>query len=59
MDVLGVIRLTLGGAGMGGGLVLVWRFLLLLVSIDTDKPRAITRRNRSAPRYASSTKRRP
>jgi hypothetical protein len=43
-----VMRLTLQGAGIAGRLVLLLRFLLLLVSIDPEKPRAITRQNRSA-----------
>ena len=53
-----VMQAGLVGAGMAGGLFLLWRFLLVLVSLDPDKPRAVTRQNRSASGYGSSSTRR-
>jgi hypothetical protein len=58
MAAVDVMQSGLVGAGMAGGLVLLWRFLLVLVSLDPDKPRAVTRQNRSASRDGSLTRRR-
>ncbi len=40
-----VTRYGLQGAAITYALLLVWRFLLVMVSLDPDKPRAARRRN--------------
>ena len=54
----GIMQSAFVVAGMAGGLVLLWRFLLVLVSLDPDKPRAVTRQNRSAHGYGFFSRRR-
>jgi hypothetical protein len=42
-----VARYGLQGAAIACALLLVWRFVLVLVSLDPDKPRLVRRRNSS------------
>jgi len=48
VDASTVLRLALQGAGVAGCLALLLRCLLLLVSLDPDKPRMMTRQKDSA-----------
>ena len=51
-----VAQQALQVAAAVGGLYLLWRFFLVLVSIDPDKPRAVSRQNRSASEYGVSAR---
>lgn len=58
LDASGVTELALQIAGVVGGLLLLWRFLLILVTTDPEKPRSVTRQNRSASGYGGGPLRR-
>ena len=49
IDISTVARYGLQGATAACGLFLLLRFMLLLVSLDPEKPRAARRQNNSAP----------